>query len=243
MYGSIRHVVVRLAALGGILAAAALPAAAQYHLVDLTPAGYDTFDGGAAVTGAQAGSIGINTASVLWQAAYWNGTTGSMVNLAPGSAPGIPGTYSQDLATDGFQQVGFVVLNNFAMAALWTGTAASWVNLHPAALEMSEATGVSQGQQAGFGIAPPTVIGDDSRVTVYPKGKHALTWQGTAASYQDIHPLNFLTSECWGVENGVQVGDGVDMNGMTKALRWTGTADSATDISPFTEWVGNPAHA
>jgi uncharacterized repeat protein (TIGR01451 family) len=83
----------------------------------------------------------------------------------------------------------------------------------------SEALGVGDGQQAGFG----QVAGGHS---------HALLWTGDAASMVDLHPAGFNSSAALGVSGGQQVGSATDHSGTEHALLWAGNAGSVVDLSP-----------
>ncbi|HZP81752.1 MAG TPA: VCBS repeat-containing protein [Chthonomonadaceae bacterium] len=73
----------------------------------------------------------------------------------------------------------------------------AFVSLHPAGFSLSNAQGVSGGQQVGFGK--------------WSDGhKHALVWNGSAASVIDLHPFlpaDYTDSEAWSMNaNGDIVG-------------------------------------
>jgi hypothetical protein len=72
------------------------------------------------------------------------------------------------------------------------GSAASVVDLNPSGFTVSEAVGVSGGQQVGEGYGPAT--GDQT---------HALLWTGSAASVVDLHtflPPGFTASQALGID-------------------------------------------
>jgi hypothetical protein len=65
-------------------------------------------------------------------ALLWTGTAASAVDLNPTNLPGINGSDSTALATNGHQQAGFAFTTDLGVNAIvWTGTAASAVNLDP----------------------------------------------------------------------------------------------------------------
>jgi hypothetical protein len=127
------------------------------------------------------------------------------------------------MAVSGGQQVGSgASAGNSAQALLWSGTAGSFVNLNPAGFTLSEAVGVSGGQQIGDGYGPST-----------GNNYHALLWSGTAGSYVDLNPSGFTSSRASGVCGGQQVGSATDAMGGQHALTWFGTAESYVDLNTF----------
>jgi hypothetical protein len=98
----------------------------------------------------------------------------------------------------------------------------TFVDLGPAGFEVSWATGVSGGQQVGYGRGPAT-----------GGNHHALLWTGTAGSVVDLHPAGFAYSQAGAVSGGQQVGFGLGPpTGDYHALLWTGTAESVVDLNP-----------
>lgn len=172
-----------------------------------------------------------------YHAVLWTGSAASAVDLHPAGFG-----QSWGSGVGGGQQVGYADRYYYVKkkggyyvyechALLWTGTAASVVDLHPAGFTSSYASGVSGGQQVGWGIYPD---GDD----------HALLWMGSAASAVDLHPVGFSQSWALGVGGGQQAGYGVATEGNNHALLWTRSAASALDLHPagFTSSVANGAN-
>ena len=65
--------------------------------------------------------------------------------------------------------------------------------------------------------------------------RHALLWNGTAASLVDLHPAaGFTNTEATGVSGNVQVGfgRGAATSHIDHALMWNGTAASVVDLTP-----------
>jgi hypothetical protein len=90
--------------------------------------------------------------------------------------------------------------------------------LHPSGFYGSQAFAVSGNSQAGVATA---ATGSPS---------HAALWNGTAASYVDLHPGGFplnSSSEARGFSGNTQVGYAGDHAGL-----WTGTAGSFVDLNP-----------
>ena len=99
----------------------------------------------------------------------------------------------------------------------------SCVDLNPQGFLGSNALGISETQQVGWGW--PDAQSHD----------HALLWYGTAECYVDLHPTNglFYTSVAKGVGGSQQVGGGEAYDsGKWHAFLWTSTADSCIDLNP-----------
>ena len=83
----------------------------------------------------------------------------------------------------------------------------------------SVALAVDNGQQVGFGT---------NNHGGYPPDYHALLWNGTSTSTQDLHPADphFIASAAYGLANNVAVGVGVYStsfgNSSDHALAWRG---------------------
>ena len=95
---------------------------------------------------------------------------------------------------------------------LWSGTALSAVDLHPQGFKSSEAFGLSDSLQVGYGTTT-----DGSR--------HAIMWSGSAASAIDLNSLfvalnsNFVGSDATGISaDGSIVGNAYDADGNTYAI-------------------------
>jgi hypothetical protein len=88
------------------------------------------------------------------------------------------------------------------------------VILNPSKFIYSDATGISGGQQVGFGA---------SFVTTGGQG-HALLWSGTAASYLDLHqylPAGYISSQAFGIDgDGNIVGLANTINEDAYAVLW-----------------------
>ena len=129
-------------------------------------------------------------------------------------------------ATDGIQQVGYTfdtVQQPNYKAALWSGSASSYVNLNPVGFTESQALGVSNGIQVGFGKQNGVMRG--------------LLWHGSASSFVDISPA---ATDCivYGISGGQIVGAvgsgvGFNSNNVFSAGMWTGTtAASFVNLAP-----------
>ena len=105
-----------------------------------------------------------------------------------------------------------------AQAPLFTA-----IDLNPEGFVESYASGVSDGQQVGYGYGAAT-----------GGYGHALLWHGTAASVVDLHPRGFMISRVLGVSGGQQVGVGISPQPIAgaHALLWRGSAASLTDLNP-----------
>lgn len=154
----------------------------------------------------------------VYHASLWTGSVGSWVDLNPLPTNGYEHN-SQAFATDGTQQVGYVVdVGGVISAALWSGTAASWVNLHPPGALSSYAYGVGGGRQVGM------VQATGSSPT------NACLWSGTAGSIVNLNPAGSTNSRAMDILGTMQVGY-ADVGGVRRASLWTGTAASWTDLS------------
>ena len=122
----------------------------------------------------------------------------------------------------GSSQVG--QLGNHAM--LWHGSAASQIDLNPPTIRFSEATGVDDDWQVGWG--------EGGLTSSFPEQTHALLWHGSAASVLDLNPPGFTISGASAVFGSKQVGYGAgpSTGGKNHALIWSGAANSAIDLHP-----------
>ena len=98
---------------------------------------------------------------------------------------------------------------------------AQWtvVNLHPAGADVSQAYGVSDGQQVGY--------------AAFDAGGHAGLWSGTAASWVDLHPVSQAFSYLNAAGGGQQVGYSGIVGTEAHAALWTGSAASWVDLNPI----------
>lgn len=183
--------------------------------VDLQPAGESQSSALGVGGGQQVG----RTSAGYHRAALWSGSAGTWVDLNIPPTAGYTHS-SEAYATDGHQQVGYLVaVGGIISASLWSGSAGSWVNLHPAGNISSWAYGVGGGQQVGVVRVPDT-------------SSHAALWSGSAASWVDLHPAVALNSQAYGVSGGLQVGR-VVIDGVIKASLWSGSAASRVDLHAF----------
>lgn len=120
--------------------------------------------------GQQVGSFATPTVE-NGHACVWSGTPASEVDLN-GSLDA-----SQAYATDGRHQVGTGDMPGGARshAMLWSGSASNSVDLNPAGADSSEAHAVSGPYEAGYFFVGPAA--------------YACLWQGTAASFVNLHQL------------------------------------------------------
>jgi len=159
----------------------------------------------------QVGGVDIGIGWVYWRATLWAGTAASRVDLHRGD-------YSQALAVGDGEQVGWTDSNyEGPRAALWRGTRDSFVDLSPEGSGISEARGVSGGQQVGW---------------VWFNAQVAALWTGTAASFVNLNPAEATSSQANDVSNGWQVGS-ADFNNVARAGYWRGTAASWTDLHSY----------
>ena len=173
--------------------------------------------------------VGFGTVYNATHAALWSGAPESGVDLHPS------GTVWEGSAAYGIdegQQVGIV--NRYdehdqqyhTHASLWSGTPESWVDIHPQEAIESYANDVSDGQQVGsadFFIW-------NKRERKYITQRHAGTWNGTAASWVDLHPDGYEGSWAGGASHGYQAGSAWLSDGFEHAGVWSGTPESWIDL-------------
>lgn len=189
--------------------------------------------------------VGITTGLGLPQSAtLWRGTPDSRTSLQPDALllPGFLATQSQANATDGRQQVGWAfgadrtgTVRNHAL--LWSGTASSAVDLNPSGFFASEANGVRDGQQVGFG---------ETQIN-FSSTRHALLWTGSADSAVDLHPTSFASSTALATDGRQQAGFGQigssPFGATRQALLWSGTAASVVNLHPVSGFDSSSARA
>ena len=163
--------------------------------------------------------VGSATApGVSAHAMLWNGVSQNPVDLHPASSGA---QYSQALATNGSDQVGFLTYQTplpVDRAALWHGSAASWVNLHPSNFTYSQATAIHGDVQGGWVFSASTSY-------------RAVLWNGSASSITHLNPAGANNSQVLGMTQGQQVGWAYIGFGQHAAL-WSGTAASFVDLNP-----------
>lgn len=158
--------------------------------------------------------IGTVNDGIRDNAAIWNGSAASWVNLNPFGAAS-----SLGYGVHGSTQVGVATFAGQRRAGLWHGTAQSWTSLHPAAFYSSEARAVHGARQVG-------VVYLDEVVS------HASLWSGTAQSWIDLHPSTGADrSFAFGIYENQQVGSVVSEN-FGHASLWSGSAESRIDLNP-----------
>ncbi|MBX3377052.1 MAG: hypothetical protein KF678_08620 [Phycisphaeraceae bacterium] len=213
------HLLVRFVAPAAALTLLATPVNAQWSFISLhDPAGVP---GNFSVALGASGSSQVGFSSELVQgdlrhnAALWNGTAASWINLHPTGAAD-----SFALGAGGSQQVGYAIFGNTTHASVWSGTAASWTSLHSGTGGSSVANATNGFQQVGT------------------FGSRASLWSGTAASRVDLHPspLNANSSGAFGISASQQVGyTEFELSGdyQFQASLWTGTAASWVNLHPM----------
>lgn len=216
----------RAIALTALSLALAAVASAQYTATVLHPAGY--FD--STVAGAHGSSQvgyatqwdGVNPKQ--YNAGYWNGTSGSFVNLHPAGAESSFATCS-----DVWYQYGYVTdpITHMATAARWWGSAANYVSFHPPAYLDSVITAVN-GSCVGYGDITQL---DPVSNNLYP-APHALIWTG-GGSVNDVHPAGMWGSAINAVSQTNQAGwVQAVRGGPRQAAIWKDTAASFVSVHP-----------
>jgi hypothetical protein len=238
------------------LALFAAPAIAQWTTVSLhNPAGVPgnvSIATGASGSSQVGYSYEIVGGNLNHNAAFWNGTAASWINLHPAGA-----TRSYALGAGGSQQVGYALFGNTEHASVWSGTAASWTSLHTGTGGSSRARATNGVQQVGYFNGQASLWSGTaaSRVSLHPAASmysseafgisgsqqvgaveleslgalewNASLWSGTAASWVNLHPASATYSFAYGVSGGQQVGE---VDGL--ASLWTGTAASWVNLHP-----------
>lgn len=203
--------------------------------------------------------VGISIAS--WtapqNAALWNGTAASFVNLHPAGAD-----WSKAVGVSGIHQYGTVVKDGRIQASRWSGTADSWISLTPSIARESWIVAAGDGQQVGYadtGVSRSAYVwsGTAESATALPGATlqgvgggaqvgydfsddgwfRAALWRGTPESKVVLHPAGATYSQAFGTDGASQVGYTVIHEGSRPAL-WRGSAASWVDLSPTADSVG-----
>jgi hypothetical protein len=186
--------------------------------VDLNPTGYDSSYAEATIGTKQVG-YAFKTGSTTPHAMMWSGSAASFVDLNP---TGYGYTYA--LAANASNQVGYGLTPQLGLHALvWAGSASA-LDIHPSSGFLdSRATAISGSQVGGYGT---------DAVTGY---NHAIFWT-TLATALDLNPAGFKDSQITAMSALGEVGFGrlsTDVNGLTHALLWTGSAATFTDLNQY----------
>lgn len=156
-----------------------------------------------------------------YYALLWEGSAATAVNLHPINLAGLSDSVA--FGVGGGQQVGYgqgpgpAPTGATAHALLWAGTADA-VDLHPTGLlggfTGSVAYGTNGSRQVGYGQVGPVLDGV----------RHALVWEGAAASAVDLHlllPPGFTSSQAHTIDAaGAVFGTAVDAAGRLHAVEW-----------------------
>jgi hypothetical protein len=109
----------------------------------------------------------------------------------------------------------------------------AYTDIHPASWATSTATGINGTQQVGFGL--PSTSADASN------GIHAILWNGSAVSFADLNPNNYMGSAAYcttGAQQGgyavvkTSGGGKVKTTPPSHAALWNGSASSFIDLNP-----------
>ena len=213
-----------------LLLLAGLPAFAQtWHPVDISPANgwpYARLNGIAA--GKQVGD-GPKSLPVPY---LFRGNSVAHNSLQPfGYGEG----HAMAISADGQQQCGFGTgLNRQMRGLLWNGGDPSTVvELGISGYGFAYCLGVDNNEQVGFGRTSDALVATS----------HAHLWRGSSFTAVDLHPAGTnLYSRALGIRGGVTVGytsaldyaygESPNYHATSRAVRWTGTPESAIDIHP-----------
>jgi hypothetical protein len=195
-----------------VILAAASPAAAQWTVINLHPAGASHSYANAVHNGQQGGEVSFGTADS--RAVVWTGTASSWISLEP-----LIADFSSVADVYQGQQVGNITVftTTLRRASLWNGSSTTWLSLHPEVATDSWLTGLHGGQQVGY-----VRIGGVSRASL---------WTGTALSWVDLTPAGATSANANDVFNMRQVGSAV-FGGVSKAGTWRGNAASWESLHP-----------
>ncbi len=190
---------------------------AQASLWNQTAASWSVVSSGSAILRmSETQKVGY-TGKFTTEAALWNGSSGTRVELDPASSFG---SIATDVAAG--QQVGHarILVNQVLQyhAGLWTGSKESWVLLRPAGATASHAFGTDGQWQVGSAF-----VNSATRASL---------WNGTAESWVDLNPAGSVSSVANAVDAGRQVGKAL-VGGIFSASLWTGTASSWVDMNPL----------
>ncbi|MBI5707585.1 MAG: hypothetical protein HZC36_11425 [Armatimonadetes bacterium] len=198
------------------LAAAASHADAQWATQSLHPVGAVQ----SAVWGVGDGQMtGIVSYVGTWsylKATLWD-MAGTLTDLHPDH---LGGTVSMGFACAGGVQVGETYysdpnIGGPQFASAWAGTKESCVVLSP---EGFDAYATDGRYHAGAAFVADEI--------------HAVVWDGTTGTWEDLDPAGSIGSYAWGAGGGQQCGHAV-VSGLTQAALWTGTAGSWINLNPF----------
>ncbi len=136
--------------------------------VDLHPVGATRSAVGALSSNRQGGAVSFAPgAGATFGAALWTGSAESFISMNPPGA-----TLSLiDALTDDYE-AGYAYFGGVCHAGLWFGSAESFVSLQPANAIFSRVAAVAGGFQGGSAAMDEL---------------HAAVWQGSSASYLDLH--------------------------------------------------------
>ena len=178
----------------------------------------------------EAGYITFSTSpQVIHHASRWTGSAASFVDMNPPGA-----IISQILGTDGINQSGVfrrtptIPPDAFILrGAIWSGTAESVVDLHPGGGFGDHQSSIPAATEGG--LQAGSFTGGES----FPQ--HAVRWNSSRASYDDIHPTGYVPSFT-GLDYSRGLGtDGTSIVGSTQ----DGGFPEFPGVSPFNA----PPHA
>jgi hypothetical protein len=190
-------------------------AAAQWSVVNLTPAGAREAYVHAITTHTQYGAVGLGEGPI--QPASWSG---SAVGWTPYSTN--PSLGGRILAVSGNVLAGYVS----SKAAVWLGFPPVATDLHPSGWE-SRVTTIGGDRQFGWTRALAT-----SR-------NMAAMWSGSAASYVNMNPSGSIESEIRAATSTRQGGYAAFAASSGRAVIWNGSANSYIGLHPAGPWTNS----
>ena len=164
-------------------------------------------------------------------AVVWDASTGAAIDLGDGGN----GARANGVANG--QQVGFVVKSQ-AGAAVWSSTEKSLVTMNPNGAVLSVANATDGTRQAGYAGYDIRVRQEAAKGNKTQRFTWATTWQGTAASAQNIHPapvnanVAFTNSWALGMSSTQIAGYATEANGVNHAIVWNADL-SSVDLNAF----------
>jgi hypothetical protein len=126
------------------------------------------------------------------------------------------------------EQAGYVTIGGGLYpddALIWKGAAGTEVNLDPGGVYLeSRAHGTNGSTQVGW--ARQGAGGGGQR--------HACTWAGSAATFNDLNPVGYYNSEAFAIDGEYQIGYASSVTDIYfHAMRWRGSHDLFIDLHPI----------
>jgi autotransporter-associated beta strand protein len=171
-----------------------------------------------AVDGNTVAGQAYSTANGYYHAYTWNLSSGTFLDLNPSG-------YDQSAAngTSNGALAGYGTSGGTSQALYWPTAQSTPTNLNPSIAANSTALAISNGVEVGS-------------ATIAASGRtHAMAWNGTAASYVDLHsalPSSLTDSGAASVSGTQVVGTANDISGAAHAIIWNTAGTQYVDLTP-----------